>query len=45
MGFSSTPNEASKELSVFIDKVITWAADYFHIKLHYPNEEMLIDLN
>lgn len=33
------------ELSVFIDKVITWAADFFSIKLYYPNEEMLIDLN
>ena len=32
------------ELSIFIDKVITWAADFFNIKLYYPNEEMLIDL-
>ena len=32
------------ELSTFIDSVINWSASFFNIKLYYPNEEMLIDL-
>lgn len=31
------------ELGVFIDNVIRWAADYFHITLFYPNEQLTIE--
>jgi hypothetical protein len=31
------------EMVEFIDSVIRWAADYFHITLPYPNEQLEIE--
>lgn len=39
-------SEMSKlELSTFIDKVISYAADTFNIQIPYPNEEMMLNFN
>ena len=31
------------ELSDFVESVIRWASNYFHITLPYPNEQLTID--
>ncbi len=33
------------EMSVFIDKIIQWAAETFHIRLPYPNENFELDFD
>lgn len=40
-----TRNFTKLEMSVFIDKIIQWAADAFNIKLPYPNENFELDFD
>lgn len=39
-----TSEMTKTELSEFIEKIIRWAADMFHIVLPYPNENFALDL-
>lgn len=40
-----TSEMTKTELNEFIENIIRWAADFFHITLPYPNEELTIDFN
>ncbi len=40
-----TSDMKKDELSTFIDNVISWAANDFHITLHYPNEILTMNFN
>lgn len=38
-----TSDMTKEELSVFIEKIINWAREFFNIKLFFPNEQLTID--
>lgn len=40
-----TSDYTKEEMSIFFDKVISWAGETFHIKLPYPNENFELDFD
>jgi len=40
-----THDFTKEEMSIFVDKVIQWAAESFRIKLPYPNEHFELDFD
>lgn len=40
-----TSDMSKSEMIKFIDEIIIWAADYFHIVLPYPNEEFTLSFD
>ncbi len=38
-----TSDMTKEEFSVFIEKIINWAREFFNIKLFFPNEQLTIE--
>jgi hypothetical protein len=38
-----TSDMTKEEVSIFIEKTINWAREFFNIKLFFPNEQLTID--
>ena len=38
-----TSDMTKEEVSIFIEKIINWAWEFFQIKLFFPNEQLTID--